>query len=147
MRLIGNIIWLVLCGIWLAIAYVVAGIVNCIFIITIPFGIQAFKLAGLVLWPFGKVVIVRQDRDAALGCLGNGIWFITAGLWLALGHLLAGVLLCITIIGIPFGVANFRLAGLALAPFGKVVIPRSQLPAGVTPVFGAPEPLGEPTAR
>jgi uncharacterized membrane protein YccF (DUF307 family) len=142
MRLVGNILWLVFAGLWLALGYVIAGIINAIFIITIPFAIQSFKLAGLALWPFGKVVVVRQDRDVALGCLGNAIWFVTAGLWLAIGHLITGLLLCLTVVGIPFGIASFRMAGLALAPFGKQVIARSQLPAGASIVFGAPDHLG-----
>jgi uncharacterized membrane protein YccF (DUF307 family) len=141
-RLVGNIIWLLLAGIWLAIGYVVAGIVNAVFIITIPFAIQSFKMAGLVLWPFGKVVVQRQDRDAALGCLGNALWFLFGGFWLALGHLLTGLVLCVTVVGIPFGIASFRMAGLALAPFGKQVVRRGQVPVGAHVVFGAPEPLG-----
>ena len=141
-RFIGNVVWVLLAGLWLAIGYVVAGIVNAVFIITIPFALQSFKLAGLVLWPFGKVVVERQDADAALGCLGNAIWFVTGGVWLALGHLVAGVVLCLTIIGIPFGIASFRMAGLALAPFGKQVVRRTRVPAGTRVVFGAPEPLG-----
>jgi uncharacterized membrane protein YccF (DUF307 family) len=122
MRLIGNIIWLVLAGLWLSILYAIAGVLNCITIICIPFGIQSFKLAGYALWPFGRVVVQRTDRDQALSCLGNVVWFLLAGLWLAIGHVLTGILLCITIIGIPFGVASFKLAGLALVPFGKMVV-------------------------
>lgn len=125
MRTLGNVLWVVLAGFWLAIGYLIAGIINCLFIITIPFGIQAFKLAGYALWPFGKMVVNRPGSDAALGCLGNGIWFITGGVWLALGHLITGVLLCCTIIGIPFGIVSFRMAGLALAPFGKQIVPAS----------------------
>src|SRR5438552_5355463 len=136
MRLVGNILWLVLAGFWLAIGYVIAGIINTIFIITIPFAIQSFKLAGLALWPFGKVVVVRQDRNAAIGCLGNAIWLVTAGVWLAIGHVITGLLLCLTVVGIPFGIASFRMAGLALAPFGKQVMARRQVPAGVRIVFG-----------
>ena len=122
LRVVGNILWFLLAGIWMAIGYVLAGIVQCITIIGIPFGIQSFKLAGLALWPFGRVVLERTDRDAALSCLGNVIWLVFSGLWLALGHLITGVVLCITIIGIPFGIASFRLAGLALVPFGKIVV-------------------------
>ena len=130
-RVIGNILWLVLAGIWMALAYVLSGVVQCITIIGIPFGIQSFKLAGYALWPFGRVVVQRMDRDAALSCLGNGIWFVLSGLWLALGHIITGVLLCITIIGIPFGVASFKLARLALTPFGKIVVKAgAPLPAG-----------------
>lgn len=129
MRTVGNLLWLVLAGVWLAIGYVLAGIINCIFVITIPFGIQSFKLAGYALWPFGRMVVHRTDRDVALGCLGNAIWFVFGGLWLALGHLIAGALLCITVIGIPLGVASFKMAGLALAPFGKQVVPVGTMPA------------------
>ena len=133
MRLIGNIIWLVLAGLWLSILYAIAGVLNCITIICIPFGIQSFKLAGYSLWPFGRMVVQRPDRDVALGCLGNAIWLLLGGFWLALAHLFTGVLLCITIIGIPLGIADFKLAGLALAPFGKQVVPipsAGELPPG-----------------
>jgi uncharacterized membrane protein YccF (DUF307 family) len=122
LRTIGNILWLVLAGAWMALAYVVAGVVQCLTIIGIPLGIQSFKLAGYALWPFGRVVVERGDRDPALSCLGNVIWIVLSGLWLAVGHIVTGVLLCLTIIGIPFGVASFKLAGLALVPFGKVVV-------------------------
>ena len=122
-RTIGNILWVVLAGFWMALGYVGAGVVQCITIIGIPFGIQSFKLAGYALWPFGRVVVQRSDRDAGLSCLGNVIWFFLSGLWLALGHVLSGLLLCVTIIGIPFGIASFKLAGLAIAPFGKRVVP------------------------
>ena len=122
LRTIGNILWLVLAGIWMAIGYVVCGVIQCITIIGIPFGIQSFKLAGYALWPFGRVVVQRFDRDPALSFVGNVVWFVLSGLWLAIGHLFTGLLLCLTIIGIPFGIASFKLAGLALVPFGKVVV-------------------------
>ena len=122
LKVIGNILWFVLAGIWMAIGYVVSGVIMCITIIGIPFGVQSFKLAGYALWPFGRTVVYRTDRDEALSCLGNIIWLLLAGIWLAIGHVITGVLLCITIIGIPFGVASFKLAGLALTPFGKTVV-------------------------
>jgi uncharacterized membrane protein YccF (DUF307 family) len=122
LRVIGNILWFILAGLWMAIAYVIAGLIQFVTIIGIPFGIQSFKLAGYALWPFGRVVVQRADRDQALSCLGNAVWIVLSGLWLALGHILTGLLLCITIIGIPFGVASFKLAGLALVPFGKMVV-------------------------
>jgi uncharacterized membrane protein YccF (DUF307 family) len=131
---IGNVLWLVLAGLWMALAYVVAGVVQCITIIGIPFGIQSFKLAGYALWPFGRVVLERTDRDGGLSCLGNVIWFVLSGLWLAIGHVVTGLLLCLTIIGIPFGIASFKLAGLALAPFGKIVVKAgAPLPPGARP--------------
>jgi uncharacterized membrane protein YccF (DUF307 family) len=143
MKTVGNIIWLLLAGVWLAAGYVVAGIINCLFIITIPFGIQSFKLAGYALWPFGRMVVEKPNRDVALGCLGNGIWFLTSGIWLAILHVVTGLLLCVTVIGIPLGLANFKLAGLALAPFGKMIVPvprdGSNVPAGG---FAPPPALG-----
>jgi uncharacterized membrane protein YccF (DUF307 family) len=122
MRVIGNVLWLLIAGLWMAIAYVLSGVIQCLTIIGIPFGIQSFKLAGYALWPFGRVVVQRNDRDQALSCLGNVLWFVLSGLWLAIGHVITGVLLCLTIIGIPFGVASFKLAGLALVPFGKMIV-------------------------
>ena len=122
LHVIGNILWFILAGLWMAIAYVIAGLIQFVTIIGIPFGIQSFKLAGYALWPFGRVVVQRADRDQALSCIGNAVWLVLSGLWLALGHIITGVLLCITIIGIPFGVASFKLAGLALVPFGKMVV-------------------------
>jgi uncharacterized membrane protein YccF (DUF307 family) len=122
LHVIGNVLWFLLAGIWMAIGYVASGIVMCITIIGIPFGIQSFKLAGYALWPFGRTVVYRTDRDESLSCLGNIVWLVLAGIWLALGHVFTGVLLCITIIGIPFGIASFKLAGLALTPFGKTVV-------------------------
>ena len=142
MTILGNILWLVLAGIWLALGYVIAGIINCIFIITIPFGIQSFKLAGYALWPFGRMVVQRQDRDVALGCLGNAIWFVFGGVWLALGHLIAGVLLCMTVIGIPLGIASFKMAGLALAPFGKQIVPVGTVPPTTSGTVQPPPSLG-----
>ena len=136
MKTLANILWLVLAGLWLFLGYFLAGIVNCVFIITIPFGIQSFKVAGYALWPFGRVLVYRQNRDVALGCLGKELWFFFGGFWLALGHLISGILLCLTIIGVPFGIASFKLARLALAPFGKEVIRRDQLMPGTQVIIG-----------
>ena len=122
MRTIGNLLWLVLAGFWLALGYIAAGIIAFLPIITIPFAIQAFKLAGYALWPFGRVVIPRQEGSAAVSLIANIIWFLVAGWWLTLAHLITGLALMLTIIGIPLGVANVKLAGLALAPFGSRVV-------------------------
>jgi uncharacterized membrane protein YccF (DUF307 family) len=121
-RTVGNILWLVLSGLWMAIGYAFAGIVMCALIITIPFGIASFRLASYALWPFGRTVVPRADAGAG-SCLGNVIWFCLAGLWLAIGQVVTGALLCLTIIGIPFGIASFKMAGLALAPLGKDIVP------------------------
>lgn len=132
MRTIGNLIWLLLAGIWLAFAYVVAGLLNMITILGIPFGIQAFKLAGYALWPFGRVVVDQPGSDAALSTIGNVLWFLLGGWFLILMHLVTGLVLMITIIGIPLGVANIKMAGLALAPFGKQIVPLDSLSVAAT---------------
>ncbi|HKN51994.1 MAG TPA: YccF domain-containing protein [Amycolatopsis sp.] len=121
MRTLLNIIWLVLAGFWMAIGYVLAGIVCCILIITIPFGLASFRIANYALWPFGRTVVDRRDAGAG-SLIGNVIWFIFAGLWLAIGHLLTGIALCITIIGIPLGVANFKMIPISLMPLGKEIV-------------------------
>ena len=117
-----NVLWLVLGGVIMALGWALAGVVMCILIITIPFGIAAFRFAGYALWPFGRTVVQRPDAGAP-SLVGNVIWFILAGWWIALGHIVAGVLQCVTIIGIPFGVANFKLARLAIMPLGKEIVP------------------------
>ncbi len=121
MKAVLNVLWLLLCGLWLAIGYALAGVLMCLLIITIPFGVAAFRLAAYVLWPFGRTVVRRPDAGAA-SAIGNVLWFVLAGLWLALGHLLTGALLCLTIIGIPLGIANFKLAAVAVAPLGKEIV-------------------------
>lgn len=122
MKTITNIIWLLFAGWELAIGYAVAGVLNCLSIVGIPFGIQSFKLAAYCLWPFGRVV-VRNERGAGLlGCLGNVVWVVLGGWYMALLHVLTGILLCLTIIGIPMGIANFKMVGLSLAPFGKSIL-------------------------
>ena len=122
MRLILNLLWLVLAGIWLALSYLVAALLMAITIIGIPFAVQAVKLAGYALWPFGRTLIPAEKRHKVLGVFANVLWFVLAGWWLALVHLFTGVLLCVTIIGIPLGVACFKMAGAALAPFGKDIV-------------------------
>ena len=114
MKTIGNIIWLLLVGIWNALAYAVLGLILCITIIGIPFGKQCFKLAELVLTPFGKVVKTNFGKHP----IANIIWALLVGVWMALGFVVAGVVLCITIIGIPFGKQCFKLAKLSFIPFG-----------------------------
>lgn len=122
MKTILNVIWLVLSGFWLAVGYAFAGVVCCILIVTIPFGIASFRMANYVLWPFGRTV-VDHPRAGAMSVLGNIVWLIFAGWWLALGHLIAGVLQCITIIGIPMGIACFKMIPISLMPLGKQIVP------------------------
>ena len=125
MRVILNIIWLVLCGIWMAIAYAVAGLICFVLfflVITIPFGIAAFRIAGYVLWPFGRS-IERRPRAGLGALIGNILWIIFFGWELALAHLFTGALLCLTIIGIPLGLANFKIIPISLVPLGVRVVP------------------------
>lgn len=128
MRLILNVIWLVLCGLWMAIAYALAGLL-CFalffLIITIPFGIAAFRIADYVLWPFGRTIEPRLGAGVG-AALGDILWVILFGWWLAIGHLLTGIVLCLTIIGIPLGLANFRIIPISLMPLGVRVVPSDQ---------------------
>lgn len=121
MRLIGNIIWLVLAGWELFIGWILAGLLLCVTIIGIPFGLQAFKIAAFAIWPFGRSIVRREDAGAASVVL-NVLWVVLAGWWLALLTLLAGVLLCITIIGIPLGLAAFKMLPIVFSPFGHVIV-------------------------
>ena len=122
MRLILNIIWLVLAGLWLALAYAFAGILAFILIITIPFGFAAFRIAAFTLWPFGRRIVHRPGAGAA-SMIGNILWIILFGWELALAHLLTGIALCVTIIGIPLGLANFKLIPVSLTPLGREIVP------------------------
>ena len=125
MRFIGNVLWVVLGGFLLALGYVVAGIIMFVFVITIPFAIQSFKLASFSLWPFGRVLVRRPEAGNVSSFIGNVLWFVFGGLWMAIGHLIAAFFLAITIIGIPFAVAHVKLARVAAWPFGYTVVPAS----------------------
>ncbi len=127
MKTIGNILWLFICGFWLALEWAAAGLLCCITIVGIPFGIQCFKMARLSLWPFGRVV-VPSIKIPVLGTIGNILWFIP-GLIIALSYAVAGVLLCITIVGIPFGIQAFKFIPLAISPFGKDVVKANSIQA------------------
>jgi uncharacterized membrane protein YccF (DUF307 family) len=122
MRILGNIIWLLFGGICIAIEYFAASIVLFATIIGIPFGIQTIKLGVLALWPFGKETQTIPTGTGCLSTLMNILWIITGGIWICLTHLFFGILLFITIIGIPFARQHFKLAGLALTPFGRVIV-------------------------
>jgi uncharacterized membrane protein YccF (DUF307 family) len=122
MRLLLNIVWFVLCGLWLAIGYAIAALICFILIVTIPFGLAALRIAVFALWPFGRTVVRRSDAGAP-SAIGNVLWLILCGWWLALAHLITGVLLCVTIIGIPLGLANFKLIPVSLLPLGREIVP------------------------
>ncbi|KQO96551.1 YccF domain-containing protein [Leifsonia sp. Leaf264] len=121
MRLLLNIIWLVLSGFWLFLGYVAAGIICCILIVTIPFGIASFRIAVYALWPFGRTV-VSTPTSGVFSFIGNVIWFIVAGLWLAIAHVVSAVALAITIIGIPLALAEIKMVPISIAPLGKRIV-------------------------
>ncbi|MET8074883.1 YccF domain-containing protein [Streptomyces sp. NPDC005303] len=125
MKTILNVIWLVLSGLWLFLAYLAAGVLLCITIIGIPFGLAAFRIGVYALWPFGYTTVERRDAGAP-SCVGNVLWLVLAGWWLALGHIATGLVLCLTIIGIPFGIANFKLIPVSLFPLGREIVPTDE---------------------
>jgi uncharacterized membrane protein YccF (DUF307 family) len=127
-RLLLNIIWFVFAGVWIAIGYAFAALICFVLIITIPFGIAALRISVFALWPFGKTVVRRPDAGIASG-IGNVIWFVLCGWWLALAHLITGTLLCLTIIGIPLGLANYKLIPVSLLPLGREIVSVDQLDA------------------
>ena len=133
LRLLLNLVWLVLQGWILALAYLLAGVLACLLVVTIPFGIASFRLAAFVVWPFGRTT-VRTPGAGVASAVGNLLWFLVAGWWLAVLHVVAGIGFCLTIIGIPFGVASFKLAAVGLFPLGKQVVetraPNSWFAAG-----------------
>jgi uncharacterized membrane protein YccF (DUF307 family) len=121
MRLVLNLIWFILAGLWLAIGYAIAALVMFILIVTIPFGVAALRIGIFALWPFGKTVVRRSDAGVG-SAIGNVIWFILAGWWLILLHIVTGVLLCLTIIGIPLGLGDFKLIPVTFRPFGRDIV-------------------------
>lgn len=122
MKLLGNIIWVVFGGFLIALEYFIASILLCVTIIGIPFGLQTFKLAALAIWPFGSEIRSTETASGCVSTIMNLIWILIGGIWISLTHVIFGLLFAITIIGIPFAKQHFKLAGLALTPFGKVVV-------------------------
>ncbi|MFE5404288.1 YccF domain-containing protein [Streptomyces sp. NPDC056580] len=124
-NLLLNVLWLVFCGLWMAIGYLIAALICFALIITIPFGIASLRIAGFVLWPFGRTTVDRADAGAG-SFVGNVIWVVFAGWWLALAHLVTSIPLFVSIIGIPFGWANLKLIPISLMPLGREVVPTDQ---------------------
>jgi uncharacterized membrane protein YccF (DUF307 family) len=120
-RVLLNVIWFVLAGLWIAIGYAIAALLMFILIITIPFGVAALRIGIFALWPFGKTVVRREDAGAG-SAIGNVLWFVLAGWWLILLHVVTGVLQCLTIIGIPLGLANFKMIPVTFRPFGRDIV-------------------------
>lgn len=120
-RLILNIIWFLTAGLWLGLSYILAGIVACVLIVTIPFGLASFRIASFVFWPFGRE-IVDTGMPSKLSTAGNVIWFLIAGVWLAVGHITTAITQAVTIIGLPLAWANLKLIPVTCFPFGKEII-------------------------
>ena len=143
MRTLLNVIWFIFSGFWLWLAYMLAGVICCLLIVTIPWGIASFRMANYAAWPFGREVIDKPTAGI-WALLGNVIWLIVAGWWLALTHIVTGIVLCFTIIGIPMAIANFKLISISLLPLGKQIVsrPYQTLPGASQPSQGriAPRP-------
>jgi uncharacterized membrane protein YccF (DUF307 family) len=128
MRTLLNIIWLVLSGFWMFLGYVAAGVLLCLLILTIPWGIASFRIGMYALWPFGRTIVSKPTAGVG-SFLGNVVWIILAGWWLALGHIVTGIAMCLTIIGISLGIASFKLVPISLMPLGKDIVPIDSAPA------------------
>jgi uncharacterized membrane protein YccF (DUF307 family) len=122
MNFLGNLIWLIFGGFIIAIEYFIGSLILMITIVGIPFGIQTLKMASLSIWPFGRDTVVHSRASGCLYIIMNIIWLISGGLWIAITHAIFGFLLCITIIGIPFGLQHFKLTAIALSPFGRDIV-------------------------
>ncbi|WP_099022171.1 YccF domain-containing protein [Mycolicibacterium palauense] len=129
MRLILNVIWLIFGGLWLALGYLLAALICFVLIITIPFGFAALRIASFALWPFGRTLVDKPDTGAG-AVIGNVIWIILFGWWLALGHLVSAVAMAVTIIGIPLALADLKMIPVSLVPLGKDIIPVDQARQG-----------------
>lgn len=134
MRALLNIIWLLFGGLWLALGYMLVGLLACVLVITIPFGVASFRMAGYALWPFGRTV-VRKPGAGAGSAVGNVVWFVVAGLWLAIEHVVTALAQAVTIIGIPLAVANIKMIPVTVFPFGKEIVPSGAVPRGYQPVY------------
>jgi uncharacterized membrane protein YccF (DUF307 family) len=139
MRFLLNLLWLVLSGFWMFLAYMVVGVLWCITIIGIPFGIASFRIGVFALWPFGRTIVPKPGAGVGAG-IGNVFWFILSGVWLAIAHAISGVALCLTIIGIPLGLANFKMIPISLFPLGKDIVPtRALAGAGASGAIAGPQ--------
>ena len=122
MNTLGNLIWLIFGGFFAALGYLIGGLVLCATIIGIPFGLQCFKLASFVLWPFGRMAVNTSSSSGCLTLVLNLIWLVCGGIWVAIGHIVFGLLLAITVIGLPFARQHFKLIEVSLMPFGKTIV-------------------------
>lgn len=134
MKTLMNLIWFLFGGLWLALAYYLAGIIACLFVVTIPAGVASFRIANYMLWPFGRTVVAPTRGDNAMSALSNIVWFVVAGVWLAIGHVSTAIAQAVTIVGIPFAWANLKMIPVTCFPFGKQIVPSDRIPFGYEPM-------------
>lgn len=134
MKTILNIIWFIFGGFLLAAGYFLAGIIACLLIVTIPAGVASFRMASYALWPFGRSVVQLSSGTGGFSTIGNFIWFIVAGLWLAIGHVVTAAGQAVTIIGIPLAIANIKMIPVTCFPFGCSIVPTDRIPFGYEPM-------------
>ena len=134
MKLLLNILWLITGGIWLALGYWLFGLIACLFIGTIPAGVASFRMASYALWPFGRTVVQPVNGSGAMSGVSNVIWFVVAGMWLALGHVSTAIAQAVTIVGIPLAIANLKLIPVTCFPFGKTIVDSDAIPFGYRPM-------------
>lgn len=137
MKTLLNVIWIVLSGFWMFLAYMIVGALWCITIVGVPFGLASFRIGLFALWPFGREA-VRKESAGGFSALGNVFWFVLSGLWLAIGHAITGVLLCCTIVGIPLGLGSFKMIPISLLPLGREVVSSAELRAAMAANRSAP---------
>lgn len=135
MNLILNLIWFIFGGFFLALGYFLFGVLACLLIVTIPAGVASFRMAKFALWPFGRSVIQPVEGTGRLSTITNVIWFVVAGLWLALGHVTTAVAQAVTIIGIPLAIANLRMIPVTCFPFGRRIVSSDDIPYGYEPMI------------
>ena len=135
MKLILNLIWFIFGGFFLALGYFFFGVLACILIMTIPAGVASFRMASFAIWPFGRSVIQPVEGSGGLSTVTNVIWFVIAGLWLAIGHITTAAAQAITIIGIPLAIANIKMIPVTCFPFGKQIVPSDRIPYGYEPMI------------
>jgi len=117
-----NVVWLIFGGVGIVLGYLLAGLICCLLIVTIPFGIAAFRIALYAMWPFGRTIVDSPSAGAG-SAVGNVLWLLLAGIWITIGHVVAGAALCLTVVGIPLGLAHFKLIPVSLMPLGKEIVP------------------------
>ena len=131
MKTLLNLVWFIFGGFVLALGYFLAGVVCCLLVVTIPWGIASFRIASYALWPFGRTIVDRGGRIGIPSTIGNVIWILVAGLWIAIGHVATAVAMAVTIIGIPLAIANLKMIPVSLMPLGKEIVPTDRLLAGI----------------